>query len=176
MSSKQVLAMVGALGLIGGGAVLAAWPEPEAPGRGPDIARIQKDVGLNDAQADQLKKLWTDQRKQEIRQRADMAIARMDLHQLLDVQTVDEKAVNAKVKELSDLHAASLRAHVDSVLAMRKILTAEQREKMKALMKSHRPAFRGMRHGFGPGGPDGPGPRPDRPRRGPGPGDDPDEG
>jgi Spy/CpxP family protein refolding chaperone len=178
--TKQLLVMVGALGLIGGGVVLAARPDPERGGPGPDVARIQKEVGLNDGQVDQLEKLWTDQRKQRIRQRADMAIARMDLRQLLGASTVDEKAVNAKVKELGDLHAASLRARVDSVLAMRKILTPEQREKMKTLMRSHRREFRGMRRGVGPGGSDGPRPRLDRPRgapgdNGPGPGDEPDE-
>jgi Spy/CpxP family protein refolding chaperone len=176
--SKRLLVMIGALALIGAGVALA-WPEREAAGPGPDIARIQKEVGLNDGQVDQLKKLWTGQRKQEIRQRADMAIARMDLHQLLDAPTVDEKAVNAKVKELSDLHATALRAHVDSMLGMHKILTPEQRQKMKALMRSHRPAFRGMRRGFGHGGSGGPDrqPRgPERPSGGPGPGDDLDEG
>jgi hypothetical protein len=100
----------------------------------------------------------------------------MELDELLDAASVDEKAVAAKVKALADLQAAALKARVDHRLAVRKMVTAEQLEKMKMLHRGPRPhddagrEWRRPRHGPqggqgfgrppGPGGPPNP-PRPD---------------
>jgi len=109
----------------------------------------------------QLRKLRQDERKLAIRRRADLQIARMELDELLDAASVDEKAVAAKVKAMADLQAASLKARVDHRLALRKVVSAEQLEKMKMLRRQHRHGLR--RDGRGPeGGPRGR--RPERPQ------------
>jgi Spy/CpxP family protein refolding chaperone len=114
---------------------------------------------LSADQAAQLEKIRGEARKQAIRQRADLAVARLELEELMKATTVDEKAVAAKVKAISDLEAAGLKARVDERLAMRRILSPEQQEKMRQLMREHRwervprPA-RGW-HQRGPGAPSG---------------------
>jgi Spy/CpxP family protein refolding chaperone len=150
--------LVLALGVLAaGGAALAALPDPNPVAGGPDMARIQQQVGLTDAQVTQLKKLWGDQRKSAIRRRADMAIARMELEELLDGPSVDEKALSAKVKELTDLQAATLRARVDARLGLRKVVTPEQQQKLRSLLRERPwrgregPPPRGQRRP-GPGG------------------------
>jgi Spy/CpxP family protein refolding chaperone len=166
------LAAVGALAMAG--VALAAAPEPQAArgrlARHPDMEAMQREVGLSPEQAAQLSKMWSEQRKQSIRQRADTAIARMELEELLSAPTVDEKAVAMKVKALSDLHAAALKARIDHRLAVRRILSPEQQEKMKQLMRERfrdrgqgrERAWRRQRPGRGstmappPGGPGGP--------------------
>jgi Spy/CpxP family protein refolding chaperone len=155
--SKQLLLAVGVLAA--GGAALAALPEPYPAPPGPNVVRIQKELGLSDTQAGQLKKLWSDQRKANIRRRADMAIARLEMQELLDSPTVDEKALNLKVKELTDLQGAALRARVDAHLALRKLVTPEQLEKLRALRHEGR---------GGRPGPPGRGERPPRPGGQPG--------
>jgi Spy/CpxP family protein refolding chaperone len=143
--SRQLLLAVGILAA--GGAALAALPEPEPMPQGPSLGRMQKEIGLTDAQAGQLRKLWSDERKANIRRRADMAIARLEMAELLDAPSIDEKAVNAKLKELSDLQAGALRARVDAQLALRKVVTPEQLQKLRALREERRSAVRP-----GPGG------------------------
>src|SRR5262249_45349333 len=100
-------------------------PGPGGPGEGRHgrrarIAHMKEALGLSDQQMDQLHKLRTDGEKTAIRKRADLRIARMELHELMGATTLDEKAVQAKVREVADLDAAMLRARVDGHLAMRK--------------------------------------------------------
>lgn len=169
---RRILVVAGLA--VGVGAVLAlAADQPgrdRAPGPG---GRPFEALGLTDAQRTELRKLGSDHRKAMIRSRADMQVARLDLHDLLMAPNPDERAINAKVKELSDLQAAALRVHVDGRLALRKVLTPEQLEKFRQ-MQAHRFARArhrrfgggpGMRHGDGPrrGGPPEGGPRGGRP-------------
>jgi Spy/CpxP family protein refolding chaperone len=134
----QVLTAAGALAVAGAVLVAAAAQErPRREGR-PDRAAIQAELGLSADQAAQLKKLRIEGRKQAIRQHADLAIARLELAELMNAPTVDEKAVAAKVKAISDLQAAALKARTDERLAMRRLLSPEQQEKMKQFMQRNR--------------------------------------
>jgi len=157
MSRSFWVAVVGILGV--GAVAFAARPEATQesgrPGR-PDGGQMERAAGLTDAQIAQLRKIRQEDQKQAIRRRADMRIAHMELNELLDASTIDEKAVAVKVKALSDLQAAALKARVDQRLAMRKIVSAEQLEKLRSM---HRERGRG---GEGDRGPGGRGPRPGR--------------
>ena len=161
----QRLAVAGVLMVAGAVGVVAAQERgPERRQGRPDPAAIQAELGLSPDQAAQLKKLRDDGRKQAIRQRADLAIARIELQEAMDAPSVDDKIVAARVKAVSDLQAASLKARTDQRLAMRRLLTPEQQEKMKQLVRQgrmeragarhqRRPGSRGMRPPAGPGGP-----------------------
>jgi len=133
-----VLALT-AVAILGGSAALSE-AQPMARGRGgrPDLATIQRELGLNDQQATQLRQLWSEERKQAIRRRADLAIARMELEEALDAATVDEKLVESRVRAVSDLQAAAVRARADQRLALRKVLTPEQQQKMRQLVRERR--------------------------------------
>jgi len=125
---------VAALIVAATGVALAARSEGEGEGRGergPGIARMREEIGLSDQQVSELRALWTEQRKKAIRQRAETEVARVELRELIDALTPDEKAIAAKIKVVSDLQAVALRARVDGQLAMHKVLTAEQREKFR---------------------------------------------
>jgi Spy/CpxP family protein refolding chaperone len=131
--------VVAGLLALGGVALVAAQERGAAPRAGrPGLATIQQELGLSAEQSAQLEKLWADGRKQAIRQRADLAIARMELEEAMNATTVDEKAVAAKVKAVSDLQATALRARTEQRLAIRRLLTPEQQQKMKQLMGRHR--------------------------------------
>jgi Spy/CpxP family protein refolding chaperone len=173
----RLLAVVGVLAVAGTVAVATAQDRPRRQGW-PDAAALEKELGLSAEQAAQLKKLRVEGRKQAIRHRADLAIARLELRELMDAATVDEKAVAAKVKAISDLQAAALQARTSERLAMRRVLTPEQQAKMKQLAPRGR-AGRAGRMGRagrpgrgmaspGPGGPwmdegdDLPSPEPER--------------
>ena len=157
---KPLLAVLGLV--VGTGVALAALPDAEErPGRGPggrEGRDIQAELGLSESQYAQLKQMRVDERRAAIRRRADIQIARLELNELLDAAAPDEKVVAAKVKELNELQAAAVKARVDARLALGKILSPEQREKLHQMR--------------GPGRRDGHGPRgrhPGRERRGGGP-------
>ena len=160
----QLLAVTGALVVAGAVAVVGAQergPAPRAERMGrPDPAAIQAELGLSADQAAQLKKLRVDGRKQAIRQHADLAIARIELQEAMDAPSVDDKIVAARVEAVSDLQAASLKARTDQRLAMRRLLTPEQQEKMKQLMREGRMERAGARQGRRQGRPGSHGPRP----------------
>jgi len=182
--TRHILAAVGALAVAGAALTAVAEPQqqpqagPQAMRRAghehwggrPDMAAMQTELGLSAEQATQLKTMWSQGRKQAIRQRADTAIARMELEEALDAPTIDEKVVAAKQKALADLEAAALKARTDQRLAIRRILTPEQQAKMKQVMhqrfrdRGERPgqAWGRQRPGRGAGmapppGPGGPG-------------------
>lgn len=144
--SKQALVMVGLLA--GTGVAFASWHGREGRIGARNLAEIRDELGLSDSQVNQLRKLWTDQRKEHIRRRADLEIARLELRSLLDAPTEDERAVGAKVKELGELQASALKARVDARLAMRRILTPEQQRKLREL----RPPRRALARPRGPQG------------------------
>lgn len=169
----QLLAVTGALVVAGAAAAVAAQEPGPARREGrmgrPDSAAIQAELGLSAEQAAQLKKLRDEGRKQAIRQHADLAIARIELEEAMDAPSVDEKLVAARVKAVSDLEASSLQARTSQRLAMRRLLTPEQQEKMKQLRRQGRLERAGARqdrrsgrpgsHGPHPiGGPGGPSP------------------
>ncbi len=153
----QLWAVTGAL--VVAGAVVAVAAQEPGPARRegrmgrPDPAAIQAELGLSADQAAQLKKLRDDGRKQAIRQRADLAIARIELQEAMDAPSVDDKLVAARVKAVSDLQAASLKARTDQRLAMRRLLTPEQQEKMKQLRQQGRMERAGARQQRRPGRP-----------------------
>jgi len=142
----QVWVVTGAL--VVAGAVVAMSAQDRRPARrhgGPDPAVIQAELGLSADQAAQLEKLRADGRKQAIRQRADLAIARIELEELMAAPNVDDKAVAARVKAISDLQASSLQARTEHRLAMRRLLSPEQQEKMKQLRRRGRMERAGSR-------------------------------
>jgi len=171
---KQVLAVVGVLAVAGLAFAQAPAPAQDRQrGQGPagvpggrmgmgGPAQMAEALGLTDQQKAQIEKLRADQQRAAIKRRADQKLAKFELGELLKAQTVDEKAVALRIKELTDLHGAAIKAHVDHLLAMKKILTPEQQEKMKQ-MHANRPGMgrgagmgRRMMRGPRPGGP-GPG-------------------
>ena len=141
---NRIIAVMG-LALLGGYAGLAAaQPATAARPSRPDPPTLQREIGLSDEQAAQMRRLRSEERKQAIRRRADLAIARMELEEALDAPSVDEKLVGTRVRAVSDLQAAEVRARADRRLAMRKMLTPEQQGKLKQLMRE-----RGGAHGAG---------------------------
>lgn len=102
-------------------------------------------LGLTAAQKEQIQKITLETRKKNIEVEAKSKIARIELHELMDADAPDQKKIDAKIAELSQTHEAMLRSRVETMLAIKKILTPEQRTKLKEL----RPFGAGMRGRMG---------------------------
>jgi Spy/CpxP family protein refolding chaperone len=161
---KKWRVLVVAAAVCGLGATLAAQPDrgrARGPGQGPDPARLQAQLGIDEGQVEQLRQIQRDQQKAHVRLRADMEIARMELEELLLAEAVNESAVSAKAGEVAKLQTLALRSRIDARLAVRTILSAEQARKLEQLRQRRRGPRppRGQdqrgRRGGGPGDPRG---------------------
>jgi len=134
---------------------LPPGPPPQAPGIGAageldpldDLSadpRLREKLGITDAQAEQLRALVREAAKVRIRQHADVAVKRMELEELLEVETPDRTLIEKKLREISDLQHALLKSQIDSRLALQNVLTPEQRTKLRSLLRQ-----RILRRGLG---------------------------
>ena len=110
---------------------LLAWAgSPEGPRR---RVSLQERLGLSSEQSEQWQKLRSEQQKASAQRRADKQKLHIDLRDLLAAPTLDEGAVRAKARQLAELQSASVQERVEARLALRKLLTPEQVEKLREL-------------------------------------------
>ena len=128
----QVLVLTVVLAAAGLAGARAEDP-PETPARERGGSGSFQGLQLSDAQREKLRELTLESRKAARRRQAEIDVVHLEIQDLLAAATVDEAALSAKVQQLGDLQLAQVRAEVDSRLAMRKILTAEQVQKMVEL-------------------------------------------
>lgn len=124
------------------------------PGRGMGLHRgmgfgpgMFARLDLTDAQREKLADLHERQQRKAIQARADMQIARLDLHKLMQADAPSATAIHAQIDKVTKLQSDMRKSHVSTFLEARGLLTPEQQKQLKAM---HGPGGRG----FGPG--DGP--------------------
>jgi Spy/CpxP family protein refolding chaperone len=136
-------AMQGPPGMMGPRTGMAA-PDPET------------EMGLSEEQLSQLRALRSEAAKAGLRARTDMQLKQMELEELLEAEEPDEAAIQSKLRELSDARHALMQQRIANRLAMRRVLTPEQRAKWKKMRRHF--IRRGMmqrfggQRGFGPRG------------------------
>jgi len=89
-------------------------------------------------------------RKTEILSRADLEVKRLELDSLLEAETPDRAAIDKSLRAANAAQFTVEKAAIDHQLAVRDLVTPEQRKKLEKM----REEFRGP--GAGPGGPGGP--------------------
>ncbi len=94
---------------------------------------LAEQLNLTDEQKEQIHQAMVNTRKKSIDIEAKGKVGRIELHELLAAETPDQKKIDAKIAELSQLHEMKMRARVESMLAIQKLLTPEQRKKAKEL-------------------------------------------
>jgi hypothetical protein len=86
-----------------------------------------------------------------------MQIKHMELNDLLRADNPDRPAIDRKLAEINTAQAANQKANIDHQLAMRSLLTADQKAKIKTMMENHQGPGMGPGMGPGRGGRGGPG-------------------
>lgn len=139
--------------LAAAGILAASVALAQGPGRREpvvwDAAGMKERLGLTDQQMEQLRSRRLEAAKERVKIRSDMRIARIELRELMTSPTPDEKAVMAKARQIGDLYAQLLETRVAHGLALKKILSPEQQQKLREMRAAGR----------------GPGPREGRPGR-----------
>lgn len=97
---------------------------------GMGIARRFAGLDLTDSQRDKLRELHEAAMRRNVQRRADAQLARMDLHKLMRSGNPSASAVNAQIDKVARLHADGLKAHFDTYMQARALLTPEQRKQL----------------------------------------------
>jgi Spy/CpxP family protein refolding chaperone len=95
--------------------------------------RWTEQLGLSDAQKEQIHQVLLDTRKKNIEVNAKEKVARIELHELVSADSPDQKEIDAQIATLAQLQESGMRNRVEAILAVQKVLTPEQRKKAKEL-------------------------------------------
>ncbi len=97
------------------------------------VLRFKNKLMLSDEQIAELKQHEFEYRKTKIQAKADKAIAKMELDRLAHSDTVDESAIRAVGQRLIEAKAKKIKAKIEAKIAVLKILTPEQRKRVKKM-------------------------------------------
>jgi Spy/CpxP family protein refolding chaperone len=123
-----------------------------------DSDRVKGVLGLTDEQATRLHQITVETEKAAIKTKADLAVRRIELRELLKADNPDRDTVMKKVQEVSALTGQLMQQHVQALLNAKTILTPEQQKKLREFRASQHwghPGMQGMgaRHPGMRGGP-----------------------
>lgn len=102
---------------------------------------MNMNLDLSKKQKAEIWNIKTDLTKDMIKKKADLRIAKLDLHELLHTDKVDMKKVEAKVKEMEGLKSSMLLSGIEAAEKAKSILTTEQRAKLDDMMTAPGPCF-----------------------------------
>ena len=95
--------------------------------------RLADKLDLTGTQKDKLRDIGGDLERKEIRLRADLETAGLDLRDLMRSDSPSASAVDSKIETLTQLRGDMMKAGAKAVLDARKVLTSDQRKKLEDL-------------------------------------------
>ena len=106
--------------------------------------RLAEKLDLTGTQKDKLRDIGGDLDRKEIRLRADLETAGLDLRDLMRSDSPSASAVDAKIENMSQLRGELMKANARAVLDARKVLTQEQRKKLQDMKEERFGGGRGQ--------------------------------
>ena len=92
------------------------------------LDHLTQQLNLSDEQQTKVKVLWRTRAKDAIQLQADIEMASIDLHQLLEAESVEMGAVKAALQAMAAKEVELHVAHISAMLDMRQLLTPEQQQ------------------------------------------------
>lgn len=124
---KALLGMV----LLAGPMLGPGQDGPQQGGRWWKDQHLVEDLGLQQAQLDQVERLFLDHRKATIDLRADIEKKELDLEELMASDSLEEGRISAQVDQVDAARSRLHKSEVMFTLNIRRILTAEQWKKFQ---------------------------------------------
>ena len=90
-------------------------------------------IGLTDEQIAKMKPLHTEMQKKQIRSKADLKIAEIELMEIMEVKDFDLDRATSAVKKIEDIKTAQHLGMLKAMKDMRAILTDEQFKNMQKM-------------------------------------------
>jgi Spy/CpxP family protein refolding chaperone len=95
-------------------------------------SELVKKLGLNEAQVQQIEKIFQDHRLQLIDLRATLEKQEVTMQPLVDAERPDEAKVTAQIDKVAQARADLEKSNAKMLLAIRRILTVEQWKQLQA--------------------------------------------
>jgi len=141
-----------------------AQPPPGAPHPpGPDLGKwwknseIARELGLSEAQINQIEQTFLEQRLKLIDLRAELEKQEARLQPLIEADQPDETKVGAQIDQVLAARGRLEKTNAMMMLAIRRVLTVEQWKRLQAIQQEReRMHQRMMGPPFAPGAPGGP--------------------
>lgn len=108
------------------------------------MTKMMKGLNLDEQQKTSMREIKSRMMKETITKKADLQIAHIELRDLLTQDTVDMKAIEAKVRQLEAMKADMQLSHIKAMEECKTKLTPEQRKKMREMMEAA--PMMGMKH------------------------------
>lgn len=105
-----------------------------------DNPNFRKQLNITDGQASQIRQQSVNSQIAQIHSRATLQVDTLQLRQLLTAQNPDSAAINQKLDQISAAQLAQRKQAIAYLLAIRNILTPQQRQKLQQM---RRPMLRG---------------------------------
>ena len=104
---------------------------PGGHGAGMELHMRMANLDLTEAQRDKMRDLHEAAMRKNIQRKADLEIARMDLHKLMRADAPSAQSVNTQIDKIAKMRADAEKAHFEVFLQARALLTPEQLKKLK---------------------------------------------
>jgi Spy/CpxP family protein refolding chaperone len=124
-------------------------------GRWWDNPEMAQKLGITDQQKKQMDDIFLQHRLKLIDLNANLEKQETLLHPMIEADQPDETKILAQIDAVAQARADLEKANARMLFDLRKTLTPDQWQKLKAMREEHRPD-RMMRDRRGPGGPGGP--------------------
>lgn len=111
--------------------------------------RMTQELNLSQEQQDQMKALRTKSKDAHKAEREEFRTKKNELNDLLKASSVDKKAIDTKIKEISALTEEKMQNRVEHLLKVKEILTPEQFEKFLQMKEERMKQHRGKGKGHG---------------------------
>jgi Spy/CpxP family protein refolding chaperone len=131
------------------GAILL--PVSVAIAGGDRMREMASTIGLSADQTVQVEDIMEEYRLNQVDNKAAVVKARMELHNLMDASTVDERAVRKAFDALMAAEREQAERRLEMGLSLRRVMTYEQWQAAQELRKDHRDERREGRPGRGEG-------------------------
>ena len=93
-------------------------------------------LDLSNEQKEQIRQLRMDNKKNSIKTNAKLKVAKLELRELVAADEPDKKKIDAKISVIGQLQEERMAQQINTTLAVKEVLTPEQREKTKELRHS----------------------------------------
>jgi Spy/CpxP family protein refolding chaperone len=95
--------------------------------------RLAKELELTPAQQEKLSGIGVGLARKEIQLRADLALARLDLAQVLKSGSPTQSEIDTKINSVTRIQGDMMKAGAAARIAARKVLTAEQLQELQSM-------------------------------------------
>jgi len=109
-------------------------------GGGMMFAGMAEELGLTEEQQTKLRALHFDSAKSGLQARTNLRLRQLELQELLEQDEPIQAELDNRIKALTDAQGAATRQRIEHRMAFRRVLTPEQRTKLRSTMREH------MRH------------------------------